>query len=240
MRIIIGLMQEPNATAAQISGVVQPTQNIVIISDEPVGFTWKHFAIGTLVPIMLLVTPILLLNGMEQPDWGAPTETNELKLAKSEGTNYSANFELEDHLVIDHCRVVIEDQEQTDFNYWCDNFKSHFVLFKEERDTAKNTKVGEYSKESGVITFDNSIDYGESLDFKLTTYDEALEPEAPAFMLVVNLIRGICLVYPLISIAFIGVGLSSGRKGLGYGGIASLLAYPILAIVSLTTLWKHI
>ncbi|RZD39559.1 MAG: hypothetical protein CXT71_03800 [Methanobacteriota archaeon] len=74
----------------------------------------------------------------------------------------------------------------------------------------------------------------------MTTYDEALEPEAPAFMLVVNLIRGICLAYPLISIAFIGVGLSSGRKGLGYGGIASLLAYPILAIVSFTTLWKHI
>ena len=231
-------MEDPNAPLGQTLFVAQQGVNIPVVTEKPTGFSWKHFAIGSLVPIMLLITPLMLLNGMEQPDWGAPTETNEFKLVKSEGTNYSANFELEDHLVIDHCRVVIEDQEQTDFNYWCDNFKSSFVLYKEERATAQNTQVGEYSKESGVITFDNTIDYGESLDFKLVTYDKALEPEAPLFMLVYNLLRGICLVYPLISIVFIAGGFSSGKKGLGFGGIAALLVYPVLAIISFLAIWK--
>jgi hypothetical protein len=99
--------------------------------------------------------------------------------------------------------------------------------------------VGNYSRDSGLIVFNNGIDYGDSLVFHLKTYDPALEPESGVFGILVSLTGLICLATPVLCIVLITVGFSSKMKGMGIGAILGLFVYPLLAIIAFKIVWQN-
>ena len=57
------------------------------------------------------------------------------------------------------------------------------------------------------------------------------------FMMIEELMGVVCCLAPILSIVFLILGFSQGKPGMGWGGVSSLIAFPVMAIISLSIMW---
>ena len=113
----------------------------------------------------------------------------------------------------------------------------HTVSYNESGSTAywEDEVVGAWSNDNGTFYFDTGEDYGDEVTLRVEYYSEAGSYEF--FMMIEELMGVVCCLAPILSIVFLILGFSQGKPGMGWGGVSSLIAFPVLAIISLGIMW---
>ena len=57
------------------------------------------------------------------------------------------------------------------------------------------------------------------------------------FMIVSDLAGVTCCFGLILSIIFLIVGFSQGKPGMGWGGVASLVLFPVMAVATVIVMW---
>jgi hypothetical protein len=97
--------------------------------------------------------------------------------------------------------------------------------------TRTSEEVGNWSRSNGTIIFDEGQTHGESIiiEFEIQTYPiDPSQPERGKFY--AGITGVMCFITPILSLIAISAGFSTGRAGLGYGGVTSLISHPIIAL----------
>lgn len=243
----------PQAVATGIEGAIPLNSNVTykigpdgqMIAIEKPPFSWKQLGIGAGIPSGLLLLPLILLlsTGGYDDDW----QTHEVELDPSEGTEYTGSFEADEGRYVDwvnfrwdsaigHCT----QNETHETCYGTDHFNDGFSLKKEtcEMETwnCEDEQVGYWYNSNGSITFDDGNSYNEPIIIMFETTDESREDRDAEEIFGIAL-GVMCWVTPILSLIFIIVGFSTGRTGLGVGGITALVLYPAIGIMGLAIMW---
>lgn len=224
---------------SNVQFVMGPDGQMVAIQNEP--FVWKQFFIGFGVPMIFMILPMLLIiiASTLVPDWDT-NERHDLTMNKGDGTAYYANFSLEDDVWFNSCQFNWEDSLTNNPDIWCsddadarpaDEFnvddQQHVSINK--RHGVDETLVGNWTRSTGNLTFDDGSDYGESITITIDTdidysedddYDTANNLQAFSGIL--------CCVFPIIGLILTVIGFSSGRKAMGVGGAIALASFPFV------------
>jgi hypothetical protein len=90
--------------------------------------------------------------------------------------------------------------------------------------TRTSEEVGNWSRSNGTIIFDEGQTHGESIiiEFEIQTYP--IDPSQPERGQFYAGISGVMFyITPILSLIAISAGFYTGRAGLGYGGVTSLI-----------------
>ena len=203
-----------------------------MVMEKP-PFSWKQFFIGAGVPTLLLLIPLLLAVSTEpyQPNYG-PTE---IPLSKDQGTNYSGSGLVPAGTGMDSCWISISVNPGNYYHCRIDGMSATIWLEEWEDEEYSMELVGNYSSKTGIAEFDDGSDHGAQISFSINVYDP--NDSNDLNQLALELIEFMCFLSPLLALILLVVGFSTGRKGLGVGGIIGLVIYPFLGIFSLIALW---
>ena len=215
------------ADPQNVSFVMGPNGQLVAVAKPP--FVWKHFLIGGGIPFALYAIPLLLMliaSGLE-----AEYVRERVDLVADENsTAYTGEFTLESDYRFEWCTVYLDssDPEQSTRRYVCEPYDARASII----DSYTGENVGYWNSQNGTIYLDSGIDHG---DDRLEIQFEA-QTEEGFFMEILYdaeelMIFGCCLGF-LLSIVFIITGFSSGRPGMGWGGVAALVAFPFIGILA--------
>ena len=221
-----------------------PDGQMIAIEKPP--FSWKQLGIGAGIPSALLLLPLLLLlstGGGYDDDW----QTDNVVLAPSEGTEYTGSFEADEGRYVDwvnfrwgsavgHCT----QNETREICYGTNQFNDGFSLNEETCEiqiwNCENEQVGYWYNSNGTITFDDGNSYDEPIILQFETTDESRE-DRDAEEIFGVILAVMCWVTPILSLIFIIVGFSTGRTGLGVGGITALVLYPAIGFMGVMLMW---
>ena len=237
----------------QVEGTT-PSTSIIIeqIKNEPEPFSWKQYGLGAAIPTFLLLTPIIIfysIGAYGYADWQNTERWDDdqlVKLSNSEGTEYIGEFKI-DGIKVNHLEYV-----PFDYNNNCEQNLTHSTCYNSIKSndgfslikaTCKldsqgrcygewtSEEVGNWNRSNGTIIFDEGQTHGESIiiEFDVRTYPiDPSQPERGKFY--AGITGVMCFITPILSLIAISAGFSTGRAGLGYGGVTSLILHPIIAL----------
>jgi hypothetical protein len=242
----------------QVEGTT-PSTSIIIeqIKNEPEPFSWKQYGLGAAIPTFLLLIPIIIFYSIGEygyADWQNSERWDDdqlVKLSNSEGTEYIGEFKI-DGIEVNHLEYV-----PFDYNNNCGKNETHntcynsiksndgFSLIKatckldsqgrcygaHDHPSRTSEEVGNWNRSNGTIIFDEGQTHGESIiiEFDIQTYPiDPSQPERGKFY--AGITGVMCFITPILSLIAISAGFSTGRAGLGYGGVTSLILHPIIAL----------
>ena len=216
------------ADPQNVSFVMGPNGQLVAVAKPP--FVWKHFLIGGGIPFALYGIPLLLMliaSGISEGEY--IWEDVEL-VAEENSTAYTGEFALESDYRLEWCSVYIDtdDMEQSTRRYVCEADGDDASIL----DSYTGEAVGYWNSQNSTIYLDAGINHG---DDGLNIQFESQAEEGILMEILYDaeelMIMGCCLGF-LLSIVFIIAGFSSGRPGMGWGGVAALAAIPVIGILA--------
>ena len=242
------------AAPSNVQFVTGPDGQMVAIQNEP--FVWKQFFIGFGVPMIFMILPMLLIIiASTLVSNGDPHERHDLTMNKGDGTAYYANFSLEDDVWFHSCQlnssVSCSDNDEkcdechdgcSDEDYQChddcdenDCNNPHYSRDQEQVYLYKGDVeggrviVGNWTRSTGNLTFDDGSDYGESITITIDTEIDYSEDDDYNTANNLQAFSGIlCCGFPIIGLVLTVIGFSSGRKALGVGGAIALASFPFV------------
>ena len=216
------------ADPQNVSFVMGPNGQLIAVAKPP--FVWKHFWIGGGIPFALYVVPLLLMliaSGFSEGEY----IWDDVELVSEENsTAYTGEITLDSDYRLEWCGVYIDtdDMEQSTHRYVCEANDDQASIL----DSYTNEIVGYWNGQNGTIYLDAGIDHGDDL---IIIQFEA-QVEAGFLMEILYdaeelMIFSCCLGF-LLSIVLLIVGFSTGKPGMGWGGVAALVAFPFIGILA--------
>ena len=211
-----------------VSFVMGPNGQLVAVAKPP--FVWKHFWIGGGIPFALYAVPFLLMiiaSGISEEEY---IWENVDLVAVENSTAYTGEFALESDYRLEWCSVYIDtdDMEQSTRRYVCEANGDDATIL----DSYTGETVGYWNSQNGTIFLDAGIDHG---DDSIEIQFESQAEEGILMEILYDaeelMIFGCCLGF-LLSIVFLIAGFSSGKPGMGWGGVAALAAIPVIGILA--------
>ena len=218
-----------------------PDGQMVLIEKPP--FSWKQFGFGAGIPLLLLLAPLfaLIISEDDNHDWN--WDSRELTL--DSGTEYSLELEYPKGVYVTDCNMLTSDIDRYYDVYYSCNFDGgdiEIISYEE----GERTIVGNWSNSTGTIVFDDghnwtwvTFEYG-TLDCGEPTgevcYHDGDGDVQEAFAMITSIM---CFIVPVLSIILLAVGFSTGRQGLGMGGVTSLIAYPFVAFFGCLAIFEY-
>ena len=160
----------------------------------------------------------------------------EVTLTKEEGTtNYTGEFEIDlDNKEIYHCHINGNGYEFNNAYVRClstTGDRADFSADVSNNSTTERISAGHWDGETGKITFDSGTDYGDSVIISFD-YGDIAEDDSSIFQFFEEIAWMTCCLGLLASLVMLIVGFASGRPGMGWGGLASLVGSPIVGLLS--------
>lgn len=215
-----------------VNFVMGPNGQIIAI--EKPAFTRNDFLIGGGIPFAIFFIPILMMMIT-----GTFTDYNyeEVTLTKEEGTtNYTGEFEIDlNNLEVYSC--YIDDNRGNSNNEYlsCRDYRdadrADFWMDVPNNGTTDEIKVGYWDGETGMVTLDSGTDYGGTITVHFD-YRDIEEDDSSIFQFFEEIAWMTCCLGLLASLVMLIVGFASGRPGMGWGGLASLVGSPIVGLLS--------
>ena len=213
------------ADPQNVSFVMGPNGQMIAIEKPP--FVWKHFLIGGGIPFAIFFVPMMILMigaGLDYDDDG--DTTREVTLFKDENsTAYRGEFTLEEDNFLSWCGIRYN--EEVDYiDIHCDRYEDYKanILYP----GYEGEVVGNWDNENGTVYFDTGTDHGEELKLQMEYYSEGESYEL--FSIVGDLASAACCLGLLLSIVFLIIGFSQGKPGMGWGGVAALVSFPVVGM----------
>ncbi len=185
-------------------------------------------------------------------DWQKSATLNDdqlVKLSNSEGTEYIGEYIQIDGIEVNYLTYfafenwnsICKQNETHNTCYTSNKSNDGFSLFKSTcllnpqiqrwdgrgvcyGGTGTSEEVGNWSRSNGTIIFDEGQTHGESIiiEFEIQTYPiDPSQPERGEFYAGIS---GVMFyITPILSLIAISAGFYTGRAGLGYGGVTSLI-----------------
>jgi hypothetical protein len=236
----------------QVEGTT-PSTSIIIeqIKNEPEPFSWKQYGLGAAIPTFLLLIPIIIFYSIGEygyADWQKSATLNDdqlVKLSNSEGTEYIGEYIQIDGIEVNYLIYLAFEN----WNSNCKQNETHNICYSSKSQTFgeslhkstcllprsssgycsggtswTNEIVGLWNRSNGTIIFDEGQTHGESIiiEFGIQTYPiDPSQPERGEFYAGIS---GVMFyITPILSLIAISAGFYTGRAGLGYGGVTSLI-----------------
>lgn len=228
-----------NTDPGNVKFVMGPNGQLIAMHKPP--FRWKDFLIGGGIPFTMIVVPLIFLMIGSSLGYG-DYMLEDVTLQKDENsTMYRGEFTLEEDHYMSGCDVRA-GQPVTYLDIYCDRYDDYAanVTYSFNNGTENNQYwedevVGAWSNDNGTFYFDTGEDYGDEVILRVEYYSEAGSYEF--FMIIEELMSVVCCLAPILSIVFLILGFSQGKPGMGWGGVSSLIAFPVMAIISLSIMW---
>ena len=218
---------------------IGPDGQMIVVEKPP--FSWKQFGFGAGIPLLLLLAPLfaLIISEDDNHDWN--WDTRELTL--DSGTEYSLELEYPKGVYVTDCNMLTSDIDRYYDVYYSCNFDGGDIEIISNEE-GERTIVGNWSNSTGTIVFDDGHNWTwvtfeyETLDCGEPTgevcYHDGDVQEA--FAMITSIM---CFIVPILSIILLAVGFSTGRQGLGMGGVTSLIAYPFVAFFGCLAIFEY-
>ena len=218
-----------------------PDGQMIVVEKPP--FSWKQFGFGAGIPLLLLLAPLFALIISEDDNHDQNWDIRELTL--DSGTEYSLELEYPKGVYVTDCNMLTSDIDRYyDFYYPCNFDGGDIEIISNEE--GERTIVGNWSNSTGTIVFDDghnwtwvTFEYG-TLDCGEPTgevcYHDGDGDVQEAFAMITSTM---CFIVPILSIILLAVGFSTGRQGLGMGGVTSLIAYPFVAFFGCLAIFEY-
>jgi hypothetical protein len=220
-----------DANPQNVKFVMGPDGQIIAIEKPP--FTWKHFAIGGGIPFALYFIPLLLLMILN-PGYDYYS-TEPVTLTLEEGTTtYSGDFQTPSGYEFEYCWFDNMNDDEGQFECQPTSEDSAIIEYR-SYDNSITEEIGWWNNSNGVIMFDNGTDFGESITMQFEYWDS--DSDFEIYHVVEEIIGLTCCLGLLLSIVMLIVGFSTGKPGMGYGGVLALVAAPVVGITTLSFLW---
>ena len=228
-----------NTDPGNVKFVMGPNGQLIAMHKPP--FEWKHFLIGGGIPFTMVLVPLIIMVIGSSLGYGDYL-FKDVTLTKDENsTVYRGEFTLEEDNYMSHCDILA-GQPSVSLDIYCDRYDDYSanVTHSYYNENSSNPTwvseiVGEWNNDNGTFYFDTGEDYGNEVQLRVEYYSEAGSYDF--FMLVQELMGLVCCLAPILSIVFLILGFSQGKPGMGWGGVSSLIAFPVLAIISLGIMW---
>ena len=221
----------PMADASNYKFVMGPNGEMIAL--QKAKFDLKHFAYGT-IPLVVIFLSLFALNfaGISD-DW--EVEDYQFTLTKIENsTAYSGEGTVPDNSdrVFLSCGFGTDKQTTEVYNgnldeIYCTNDK--IIMLQND---SGDKEIGAFYNNNGTIYFDAGIDYG--VDEVYTSVRAQNDLSDSGFE---DLYYIICCLALLSIIVLIPVGFSTGRPGLGYGALFSLVGLPFVLVFIALLAW---
>jgi hypothetical protein len=219
-------------SSQNVNFVMGPNGQIIAI--EKPAFVRNDFLIGGGIPFAIFFIPILMMMIT-----GTFTDYNyeEVILTKEEGTtNYTGEFEIDlNNLEVYSCYIDdnrgYSDNEYLSCRDYRDSGRADFWMDVSNNGTTEEIKVGYWDGETGIVALDSGTDYGGTITVHFD-YRDIEEDDSSIFEFFEEIAFMTCCLGLLASLVMLIVGFSSGKPGMGWGGLASLIASPIIGIIS--------
>ena len=224
------LFQE--AQPQNVNFVMGPNGQLIAVLKPT--FVWKHFAIGGGIPFALYFIPLLLLMILNPgyDDYGIKTVTLNLE----EGTTtYSGDFQIPSGYEFEYCWFDNMNDDMGQFECQPTSGDSAIIEYRSYDGNYITEEIGWWNNSNGVIMFDNGTDFGESITMQFEYWDS--DSDSEIYYIVEEIMGLTCCLGFLLSIVMLIVGFSTGKPGMGYGGISALVAAPVVGIITLGFLW---
>mgnify|MGYP001201483572 CR=1 FL=1 len=222
---------------SNVKFVMGPNGQLIAMHKPP--FLWKHFLIGGGIPLAMIVVPLIILMIGSSMGYGEYLY-KEVPLYKDENsTMYRGEFSLEEDNFMSGCSIT-SGNPPTYLDIYCDRYDDYQAnVTYTDYDTNPNDwnreVVGAWSNDNGTFYFDTGEDYGDVLQLEIEYISETGLHNF--FMFFEELMGFTCCLALLLSIVFLIVGFSQNKPGMGWGGVTSLISFPVLAFISLAVLW---
>ena len=228
-----------NTDPGNVKFVMGPNGQLIAMHQPP--FRWKDFLIGGGIPFTMIVVPLIFLMIGSSLGYGEYM-SKDVTLTKDENsTIYRGEFILEEDHYMSGCDVRA-GQPATYLEIYCDRYDDSAanVTHSYYNESTSNPYwveevVGAWNNDNGTFYFDTGEDYGDEVQLRVEYYSEA--GSYGFFMMIEELMGVVCCLAPILSIVFLITGFSQGKPGMGWGGVSSLIAFPVLAIISLGIMW---
>ena len=219
-------------SSQNVKFVMGPNGQIIAI--EKPAFTRNDFLIGGGIPFAIFFIPILMMMIT-----GNFTDYNyeEVTLTKEEGTtNYTGEFEIDlDNLEVYSCYIGDNygnsNTEYLSCRDYQDAGRADFWMEVSNNGTIEEIKVGYWDGETGIVTLDSGTDYGSTITVHFD-YRDIEEDDSFIFEFFEEIAWMTCCLGLLASLVMLIVGFASGKPGMGWGGLASLIGSPIVGLLS--------
>tara|TARA_Y100000766_G_C18890089_1_gene598036 strand:+ start:142 stop:972 length:831 start_codon:yes stop_codon:yes gene_type:complete len=220
----------PMADASNYKFVMGPNGEMIAL--QKAKFDLKHFAYGT-IPLVVIFLSLFALNfaGISD-DW--EVEDYQFTLTKIENsTAYSGEGTVPDNSdrVFLSCDFGTDKQTTEAYNgnlgIYCTN--DNIIMLQND---SGDKEIGAFYNNNGTIYFDAGIDYG--VDEVYTSVRAQNDLSDSGFE---DLYYIICCLALLSIIVLIPVGFSTGRPGLGYGALFSLVGLPFALVFIAFLAW---
>jgi hypothetical protein len=219
-------------SSQNVNFVMGPNGQIIAI--EKPAFVRNDFLIGGGIPFAIFFIPILMMMIT-----GNFTDYNyeEVTLTKEEGTtNYTGEFEIDlDNLEVYSCYIGDNygnsNTEYLSCRDYQDAGRADFWMEVSNNGTIEEIKVGYWDGETGIVTLDSGTDYGSTITVHFD-YRDIEEDDSFIFEFFEEIAWMTCCLGLLASLVMLIVGFASGKPGMGWGGLASLVGSPIVGILS--------
>ena len=219
-----------------VNFVMGPNGQLIAVAKAP--FVWKHFWIGGGIPFALYILPLLLMliaSGFSEDQY----RTEEALLIKEENsTRYSGEHFTDSDYRLEWCWInpVVETGNEG-YNidtFHCEVSGDDAAKIRDGDAQTANQVIGEWNGQNGTIYFDAGVDYGDTVFEIQFEYqkDEGFLMEILHDAEEIMIIS--CCFGFLLSIGLIIGGFSSGKPGMGWGGVAALAAFPIIGLLAAT------
>lgn len=219
-------------SSQNVKFVMGPNGQIIAI--EKPAFVRNDFLIGGGIPFAIFFIPILMMMIT-----GNFTDYNyeEVTLTKEEGTtNYTGEFEIDlDNLEVYSCYIGDNygnsNTEYLSCRDYQDAGRADFWMEVSNNGTIEEIKVGYWDGETGIVTLDSGTDYGSTITVHFD-YRDIEEDDSFIFEFFEEIAWMTCCLGLFASLLMLIVGFASGKPGMGWGGLASLIGSPIVGLLS--------
>ena len=228
-----------NTDPGNVKFVMGPNGQLIAMHKPP--FEWKHFLIGGGIPFTMIVVPLIIMMIGSGLGYGEYMYEDVTLQKEENSTIYRGEFTLEEDHYMSNCDFRV-GQPATYLEIYCDRYDDDVAnvthsYYNESGPTSnwEEEVVGAWSNDNGTFYFDMGEDYGDEVQLRVEYYSEA--GSYSFFMMIEELMGVVCCLAPILSIVFLIVGFSQGMPGMGWGGVSSLIAFPVLAVISLSIMW---
>lgn len=209
--------------------VIGPDGQMVAVAKSK--FTYKHFFYG-LIPLFVVFFSIIGTNVTYETDSQPPEMISEyfvVELQKTNNTTYEGvvNFTFSPDEI--YCVILSEDNYTNGDHRDIIGYCSYDVLTNEEG--YRRGVIGLYN---ASVFYDDGIDHGEKIyldgEFEkyVGDYDESN---------LSSIFETLCGLALIVNLFLIPIGFGSGKPGIGYGALLSLLLTPFASLFAVILIW---
>ena len=215
---------------------------------EKPPFSMKQFAIGLLLPLLLIGIMGLgnvIFGDSNYPDEPGTRYSLELQ-AVNNTTAFILNIDLSDNEIIINCYINTKGVENTDYtHYWCDEGSQDsqdFIIYMdtETDNTYSSKKVGTYTHSEKQFDFDDGEEHEEvTISYRIADAKEyqVYEDERDAANSATDIFAIFCFLAPIVGIGGSIYGFASGKKDMGIGFLVGTAILPFASFALLLFLW---